>query len=163
MKKLLFILMAGSLLTFVSCKEKTGTTDQNGATPSQPVSQNPVESIKPDYVANAEGMDKTVVEWYAEEYNFGTVPEGTKVTYQYKFKNTGAVPLTLTSVKASCGCTTPSYSKEPVAPGKEGFIDVSFDTTNREGAQTKTITVIGNFQNEISKQLKLAGIVEKGK
>lgn len=125
----------------------------NGATPPTP--------SKPDFQVQAEELAKTAVNWAGEEYNYGEVPSGTKVTHQFRFTNTGSEPLTLTRVKASCGCTTPSYSKEPVAPGAEGYIDVAFNTTGKSGRQTKTVTVTGNFEGSITKVLKITGEVTK--
>src|SRR5580698_1591569 len=54
-----------------------------------------------------------------DTYNFGEVSEGPQVTHEFKFTNTGKEPLVLSNVKASCGCTTPSWPKEPILPGKE--------------------------------------------
>src|SRR5580698_10167170 len=54
-----------------------------------------------------------------ESFTFGEVPEGPQVTHEFKFTNTGKEPLVLSNVKASCGCTTPSWPKEPILPGKE--------------------------------------------
>ena len=64
----------------------------------------------------------------------------------FSFKNTGKEPLILTSVRASCGCTTPNWTREPVAPGDEGQIKVHYDT-NRMNNFTKTITVQSNAGN----------------
>jgi hypothetical protein len=108
----------------------------------------PAAPAAPDYMQQAQQMAQTTVEWSGTEFNFGTVPAGAPVTHRFTFKNTGSAPLSLTRVKASCGCTTPSYSKDPVPPGEEGFIDVKFDTNGKSGPQTKTVTVVGNFPNQ---------------
>lgn len=165
MKRFSLILLALGLAAFTSCKDKPAAGQVESPTAAQPAVNAPAPTqdvVKPEYMTAAEGAARTTVEWFAEEYNYGTVKEGTVVEYQFKFKNTGSNPLTLTSVKASCGCTTPSWSKEPIAPGKEGFINVSFNTKNREGVQSKTVTVTGNFDNEVNKVLRIDGVVEKG-
>lgn len=85
---------------------------------------------------------------FAEEaYNFKEVPEGPQVTHEFKFSNKGKEPLILSNVRASCGCTTPSWPKEPVLPGKEATILVTYNTQGRPGPFTKTITVTSNADN----------------
>ncbi|MEM7659740.1 MAG: DUF1573 domain-containing protein [Bacteroidota bacterium] len=166
MKKWFSSLMVVAVaLTFVSCQtsgsaESTAVNSQPEAKPAPAPVQTPPETKKPDFQAEAEDLAKTTVEWNSNEYNYGAVPTGTTVTHQFRFKNTGSEPLTLTRVKASCGCTTPSYSNEPVAPGDEGFIDVAFNTTGKSGRQTKTVTVTGNFDGSITKVLRITGEVQ---
>lgn len=79
-----------------------------------------------------------------ETYTFGEVPEGPQVTHEFKFTNTGKEPLILSNVKASCGCTTPSWPKDPILPGKESVILVTYNTQGRVGNFTKSITVTSN-------------------
>jgi hypothetical protein len=78
------------------------------------------------------------------EHDFGKIREGEKVTHRFKFKNTGKVPLKITDVKPSCGCTASDYTKEPVPPGGEGYVEVVFDSQGRTGTQQKTVTVFAN-------------------
>ena len=80
------------------------------------------------------------------EYNFGTLIQGEKVSHGFVFKNTGKSNLVISSVKASCGCTTPKWTKEPIKPGQKGTIDVVFDSAGRSGEQSKTIKVYTNAQ-----------------
>ncbi|MCS6790063.1 MAG: DUF1573 domain-containing protein [Bacteroidia bacterium] len=75
------------------------------------------------------------------EHDFGEVEEGPAAVYTFTFKNTGDKPVKLTSVKASCGCTTPSWTQEEVPPGGTGTVQASYDTKGRPGAFLKTITV----------------------
>jgi hypothetical protein len=154
------------VMTFFACQTSgsaesatAATSEQPAAKPAPTAIQTPEDTKKPDFQAKAEEMAKTTAEWGADEYNYGEVPTGTTVTHQFRFKNTGSAPLMLTRVKASCGCTTPSYSKEAVAPGADGFIDVAFNTTGKSGRQTKTVTVTGNFDGSITKVLKITGEV----
>lgn len=79
-----------------------------------------------------------------ESYDFKEVPEGPQVTHEFKFTNTGKEPLILSNVRASCGCTTPSWPKEPILPGKDGNILVTYNTQGRPGPFTKTITINSN-------------------
>jgi len=78
------------------------------------------------------------------EHNFGQVKEGTKVSYLFHFENKGDGNLVIKSATTTCGCTVPSYSKKPIAPGKDGTLEVVFNTSGKHGMQTKTITVSSN-------------------
>lgn len=95
------------------------------------------------------------------EHNFGSFleSEGVKTT-TFKFKNTGNAPLILNSVNASCGCTTPKWTREPVAPNGSGEITVSYDPKNRPGSFSKSITVGSNAENS-SVILTVSGQVEQ--
>ncbi|MGB3180092.1 MAG: DUF1573 domain-containing protein [Cyclobacteriaceae bacterium] len=77
-------------------------------------------------------------------HNFGKIQEGSVATYEFRFTNTGDQPLVINNVRASCGCTTPFYTKEPVMPGREGVITASYNSKNRPGAFHKSITVNSN-------------------
>ena len=92
-------------------------------------------------------------------HKFGTITTGDKVNHQFKFKNTGNAPLVIKSVDVSCGCTFPSYPFLPIEPGKEGTIDVTFDSTNKVGRQKPTVTVVTNGRPRTIK-LNLEGFVE---
>lgn len=86
---------------------------------------------------------KAAITFTADQFDFGTVPQGTPVTHVFSFKNTGKEPLILTSVTASCGCTTPEWPKEPVAPGAAATIKATYNAAN-PGTFTKTVTVMSN-------------------
>jgi hypothetical protein len=79
--------------------------------------------------------------------NYGNVEKGADGTRVFKFKNEGTEPLVLESVRASCGCTTPKWTRDPIAPGAEGEITVKYDT-NRMGNFHKTVTVQSNASNQ---------------
>jgi len=66
----------------------------------------------------------------------------------YKYKNTGDKPVKISSVRASCGCTTAALAKDTVAPGESGEITATFTIGNRIGTQKKTITVVTDDQPE---------------
>ncbi len=78
------------------------------------------------------------------EHDFGTINEGQKVTYTYKFKNTGEAPLIIQSAQPSCGCTVPEWSRDPIPVGGEGFVKAEFDSSGKPNIQNKTITVTAN-------------------
>lgn len=95
-----------------------------------------------------------------EKHSFGEVDEGPKVSHEFTFTNTGTEPLILSKVKASCGCTTPSWPKDPILPGEEGAIMVTYNTANRVGAFTKSITITSNA-TEPTKVIYISGKVNK--
>lgn len=106
--------------------------------------------LSPDLISNpasASGNEKgalPVFEFPETRFHFGEVKEGEKVSHTFKFKNTGNADLIIADVSPSCGCTVPEWSKEPVRPGEEGKIDVTFNTAGKTGMQSKTISVLAN-------------------
>lgn len=74
-------------------------------------------------------------------HDFGNIPEeGGPVTYSFEFTNTGNTPLIIQDVAASCGCTTPGWSKEPIAPGARGYVKATF-TPSGAVSFDKSLTV----------------------
>ena len=104
---------------------------------------------------------KTAVEVVAlkeTEYDFGKIPQGKPVTHIFNFTNTGAVPLKLDNVQASCGCTTPEWSKDEVAPGSSSKITVGYNAAN-DGEFEKTITL--TYNGSQTQQIIIKGEVWK--
>lgn len=103
------------------------------------------------YTANVSGQvnksasqpDSAKISFYVTTYDFGKIKKGSPGTYVFSFKNSGKSSLFLKSVQSTCGCTTPTWPREPVAPGKTGDIKVKYDT-NLIGAFTKSVTVESN-------------------
>ncbi len=93
-----------------------------------------------------------------ETYDFGEINEGDDASVDFVFKNTGMEKLIITDVKASCGCTTPFWSKEPVLPGEQGRITASYNTNGRPGGFNKAITINSNAKEE-SKRIFIKGTV----
>jgi len=92
---------------------------------------------------------KPVISFEEKNYDFGKVNEDDgKVTHVFDFVNRGSVPLVINRVQASCGCTTPTWTKEPIEPGKKGSITVTYNPQGRPGPFTKTITVYSNAEEE---------------
>jgi Protein of unknown function (DUF1573). len=86
----------------------------------------------------------TMIQYEQPVYDFGTIDEGEIVKYAYKFKNTGSEPLVISNCKGSCGCTVPTWPKEPVPPGGSGEIKVEFNSKGKPGSQSKRVTVTAN-------------------
>ncbi len=92
-------------------------------------------------------------------YDFGKVKDGEIVEKSFAFKNTGESPLVIGNISASCGCTTPEWPKEPIAPGVESNILVRFNSSGKPGPQNKTITITANTEPSVI-ELHIKGIVE---
>ena len=73
-------------------------------------------------------------------FDYGKIVQNSDGTHEFEFKNTGTDPLIITNVKSSCGCTVPTYPKEPVKKGKKAIFSVKYDT-KRIGTFHKTITI----------------------
>ena len=83
-------------------------------------------------------------------HNFGSFPESQKVTCTFKFTNTGDNLLVIHQAIASCGCTVPKYSKEPIKPGESGEITVTYNGAGKfPGHFKKSITIRTNAKQEI--------------
>lgn len=96
-----------------------------------------------------------------EKHNFGTIKEvNGPVAYHFEFINKGQSPLIIKDVEATCGCTTPEWTKKPIMPGQKGSIKAIYDPKNRPGTFEKTITVTSNAQNKNKYTLKISGEVE---
>ena len=137
MKKLSIILIAIVTLATISCKEspKTGG-DTYGI--DNPIS---ADNVNDDIIPN-DGMP--IIAFSETEYNFGTVIQGEKVSHKFIFKNKGDGNLVISSVKPSCGCTSPKWTREPVKPGEEGYIELTFDSSNKKGIQNKNVRISSN-------------------
>ena len=102
--------------------------------------------------------ETTTVVYETDVHDFGTLKVGDNGTCEFKFTNTGKVPLIITGAKGSCGCTVPDWPKEPILPGQSNVIKATYDT-KRVGAFTKTVTVTSN-DKEVNKILTIKGVVE---
>jgi hypothetical protein len=102
--------------------------------------------------------DTAKISFKEYEHSFGRVTAGEKVACIFTFENSGTAPLVISSATTSCGCTVSKYDKKPVLPGKSSTIEVVFDTSGRNGTQTKTVTIQSNASKPIV-LLKITGEV----
>ena len=99
--------------------------------------------------ASPDGGDKSNlpdIKFEEEEHDFGRITQGEKVSFAFKFTNTGKSNLLITSAAGSCGCTVPEWPKEPILPGKEGKINVIFSSEGKSGIQEKSINIVTNCE-----------------
>ena len=104
-------------------------------------------------------IDTTTVQMIDSVYNFGTVTDGEKVEYSFRFRNTGKNPLIVTDTHTSCGCTVSEKPEQPVKPGETGFIKVVFNSSGKVGDVQKAITVTSNAMPGFP-ELQLTGKVK---
>jgi hypothetical protein len=87
-----------------------------------------------------------VLTFEEKQFDFGDIKPDSKVQHTFKFTNTGKTPLLIADATASCGCTTPSWTKEAVAPGATGEMEVQFDSRGKQGLISKQVNVRANTQ-----------------
>jgi hypothetical protein len=103
--------------------------------------------------------DGAKIEFSKETHDYGTIENGANGECTFEFKNTGNAPLIISNAKGSCGCTVPSWPKEPIAPGATSKITVKYDT-KRPGAINKSVTITSNAVNEPTKVIRIKGNVK---
>lgn len=159
--KQIAICALGATFALYSCDNKSTTEEkvENTANEVLKVTSEATEQAV-EKIDNAEAPT-SFGEFQLEEteYNFGTIQQNDEVEHTFKFKNTGDAPLIISNIGTSCGCTTPSYTKDPVAPGEEGEIFVKFNSAGKSGNQNKAITITANTKTAQT-VLYLKGMVE---
>jgi hypothetical protein len=136
MKKALLFMFSGILMSQAS-----------NAQPVAPKSLSSTVSSKPDILQLKEST-----------YTFGKIPQGRPVTHVFEIINTGGSPLLLENVQASCGCTTPEWSRDPIPAGATAVIKVGYNAYG-EGHFNKTVTIF--YNNGQTKALTISGEVYK--
>ena len=122
-KQVLVLLLAGLCCSLVGCDNR-----RQGES---------AQSVASDKMPKITFKEKGI-------HDFGSITEGDTIEHFFKFTNTGAYPLIINNITASCGCTTPEWPRDPIEPGEESSIKVRFNSRNKEGEQNKTVTVFAN-------------------
>ena len=137
MKLIFKTLFSAVIISFVSCKTETKKDD---AVISTDVINVPATaSGKPAVIGSS-----PVMVFNEEKHDFGKITQGEKVSFSFIFKNTGGSDLVISSAQGSCGCTVPSYPKQPIKAGQESKIDVVFNSEGKSGLVQKTVTLVTN-------------------
>lgn len=134
MKLLSSILIVAMSLALFSC-------DSTGTGTSTDVVKN-TKTASADYDKSAGPR----FEFEDTEHNFGKLIQGEKVSYSFRFANTGGSDILINKVSTSCGCTVSKYPREPIKPGEKGAIEVTFNSRSKKGHQNKSITVMANTE-----------------
>lgn len=116
-------------------------------------------TIQAQITPTAETKPAEILQLKEITYNFGKIQQGRPVTHNFEIVNTGKDPLMLENVQASCGCTTPEWSRDAIQPGATSVVKVGYNAAN-EGAFQKTITI--QYNNHQTKTLTISGTVFKG-
>ncbi len=115
-------------------------------------------TVMADTSVKAENPNAPEMTFENEIHDYGTIKQGADGGCEFKFKNTGKEPLVISNAKGSCGCTVPTWPKEPIMKGQTGVIKVHYDT-KRVGAFTKTVTIESNAKTN-ARVLTIKGTVE---
>lgn len=104
-------------------------------------------------------QDGAQLEFAKDVHDYGTIEYAANGVCTFKFTNTGTAPLIISNAKGSCGCTVPSWPKEPIAPGATAEISVKYDT-KRPGAINKSVTITSNAVNSPTKVIRIKGNIK---
>lgn len=132
MKKVVYVFMAAGLL-MCGCGGQ-GEKESKG------------DSIASDLIENFDADASAQITFDEEMHDFGNLSAGEQVSYSFHFRNTGKKDLVITGCGASCGCTVPSYPQGRIAPGKDGYVTVSFNSSGKAGETYEEVTVVSNSQ-----------------
>ncbi len=145
-------MLAAVLLTSACQQEKSevGEAGMNVAA-AEAAAANPVVD-NPNVASETEAPNPNapVMTFTESEHDFKDIPANTTVEHTFEFTNTGKTPLLIENAQAACGCTVPSWPKEPIAPGMKGQIKVQFDSRGKTGIQNKQVTIRANTQPSIT-------------
>ncbi len=138
MKRFLFLLLP---LVIISCekKEREKVGARNVANPITADGVNTQIKLPKIEILGKDGKDGST-------FDFGVIIQGENVAHTFIIKNVGEADLVISQASASCGCTVPKFSREPIAPGQTGKVEVAFSSAGRSGQQLKTITLLTNAQ-----------------
>lgn len=106
------------------------------------------QTLSEAYPVKMDTLPRATIEFDELTYDFGTVEEGTKVTHVFTFTNSSGVPLILSGVRGSCGCTVPQWPREPIMPDETASITVEFNSRNKRGARRQKVTITANTEPE---------------
>lgn len=134
----------------ITLDNTSGTLDNSGSQASLN-SSSPAPAVLPDaanpLAAAIPSGPTTTINFKESAHSFGKIKQDSQGNkHIFKFTNTGTEPLIIENAVGSCGCTVPSYPKEPIAPGKTGQIEVEYSPGKQQGAQSKTVTVTANTE-----------------
>ncbi len=147
-KKGITLVALVALLATTSCKKEEGSAvvklDDKNMVIAQDKVTGEVTQVEKKKL-NPEDYPKMEIE--NANFDFGTIKEGDKVEHVFKFKNVGNEDLVVAHAQASCGCTVPEWTKEPIKKGESGEIKIVFNSAGKPGEQKKTVTLTTNTES----------------
>lgn len=129
-----------------------------GVTASQAQAKKAAAKTPAKKETSAPKVEGAGMQFESETIDYGTIAHNADGKREFVFTNNGTKPLIITNATGSCGCTVPTYPKEPIAPGAKAVIGVKY-ATDRVGAFTKTVTITSNAEGQASKVLTIKGTV----
>ena len=114
-----------------------------------------------DAATATEAASGPVITFEETSHDFGDIYQGDKVEYNFKFKNTGNEPLIISNVQVTCGCTASYYPKDPVLPGANDEIRVTFNSAHKMGKQNKVVTIVSNAVSPNNKVTIVTNVLHK--
>jgi hypothetical protein len=142
-----------SIFILIACAGIILTSSCNKGSQEKEEGKSLYENLEDKDGADASAPDSTQtteITFAETTFDFGVINKGQMVTHPFKFTNTGKAPLIITSATASCGCTVPSYPKDPILPGQTGEIKVQYNGSGTNQIE-KTVTVVANTNPPDSK------------
>ena len=127
-------ILAGLILVLFSCSGQNGSQEQE-------------DSVRE--IDRQDTQGESVMYFDTLAHDFGTIIEGERVVCYFDYRNEGEEDLLITGVEATCGCTTPNWSREPLKPGEHETLEIVFDASGRSGEQRKLVTVKSNASNQV--------------
>lgn len=107
-------------------------------------------------------QSKLEVKFNKNVHDYGSIKEEAEVAVsEFDFTNTGKAPVIIQRVVASCGCTAPTYSREPILPGKKGSVKVAYSTLNRPGNFEKNVRVYTNVPDTVYTLIIKGNVIPK--
>lgn len=152
MRKIIFILSAVFVLSTVSASAQEVATKSTAVK----AKTKKAKKIKAGAYPKIEGVGML---FDSETIDYGTVPANSDGKREFTFVNNGTQPLIITNAAGSCGCTVPTFPKEPIMPGARAVIGVKYDTSRAGQPFSKNVTITSNAKDMPSKVLTIKGTV----
>ena len=140
---MLFLALVAAMV-FTSCKEDASNKVK-------------AENVEEAAERDAQEVVYPKMTFEETEFDFGTIEQGTPQEHTFTFTNTGKAPLVITNASSSCGCTVPTWTKEPIAPGEQGEMLVKFNGSGQNQV-TKTVNITANTETG-KEQIKIKAFV----
>ncbi len=105
--------------------------------------------------------ESPVIYFEKNVHDFGKIITGERVSYGFRFSNTGGSPLLITGIRSGCGCTVGDYPTDPIMPGYDGKIDVIFNSSGRRGFQSESVRVLSNAEETVVTLRITAEVLER--